>query len=141
MATLTVQPLQPDELDTFIRIHWAAFEPPDADMVLPMVFPHGLQPDLITELRDRMLRETNGRISEFCSAAKDTVTGKIVAASRWAVKMHPPATQAEVDAEYAQTRQARLDRAPIAGTNTALADVYYRTAMYTEWEDMRGGPY
>ncbi|TKA74082.1 hypothetical protein B0A55_05223 [Friedmanniomyces simplex] len=146
MANLKVEPLQPHELDDFIRIYWAAFATPEADMILPMLYPHGLQPDLLAEQRNRLLRETNNNngdssLGDLCFAAKDADSGEILAVSRWAVQERPAATRAEADAELEAVRQSRFGGPPVEGMNRALGEAFVRALVYTEFEVMRGRPY
>lgn len=141
MASLGIEPLQLEDLDDFISLYWAAFEPIEADMILPMIYPNGLQPDLVERLKNRVLRETNGKLSDLCFCAKDTQTGEMVAVSWWALEEHPPRTKDEIDAEWAQANKARNGGAPIAGMNSALGEAFLRAAVYSEYETMRGNPY
>ncbi|KAK0933204.1 hypothetical protein LTR48_005067 [Friedmanniomyces endolithicus] len=125
MSNLQIEPLQLSELDDFIRIYWAAFAPPEADMILPMLYPRGLTPDLMTELRARLLRETEGgKLGDTCFAAKDSETGEIVAVSKWAVNLHPATTRAEAEAELEQVREARFGGPAVEGVNRGLGEAF-----------------
>ena len=94
MSNLIVEPLNHEELDDFIRVHWDAFEPLEANMILPMIYSKGLRPDLLQRLRERIFQETNGNLGSLCFCAKDASSGEIVAVSRWANDSHSPKTKA-----------------------------------------------
>lgn len=141
MASLQIQPLQYEELDDFIKLYWAAFEPLEADMILPMIYPNGLRPDLMERLRSRVLRETDGKLGDFCFSARDAQSGEMVAVSWWAMEDHPASTREEIDAEWEQANKARNGGAPVADMNSALGEAFLRAAVYSEYETMGGQPY
>ncbi|KAK0364980.1 hypothetical protein LTR91_018117 [Friedmanniomyces endolithicus] len=142
MSNLKIEPLQLSELDDFIRIYWSAFAPPEADMILPMLYPLGLTPDLMTELRTRLLRETKGgKLGDTCFAAKDSETGEIIAVSKWAVDLHPATTRAEAEAELEEVREARFGGPTVEGVNRGLGEAFLTALVFTEWEVMQGRPY
>ncbi|KAK1081068.1 hypothetical protein LTR33_005000 [Friedmanniomyces endolithicus] len=142
MSNLKIEPLQLSELDDFIRVYWSAFAPPEADMILPMLYPLGLTPDLMTELRTRLLRETKGgKLGDTCFAAKDSETGEIIAVSKWAVDLHPATTRAEAEAELEEVREARFGGPTVEGVNRGLGEAFLTALVFTEWEVMQGRPY
>ena len=141
MASLKIEPLQHGELDDYIKVCWAAFEPLEADMVMPMMYPNGLQPDVIDLMKTRIVRETEGKLGDLCFCAKDVQTGEVVAVSRWALNEHPPSTAEEIDAEYNKVKKARYGGTPVAGANSELGEAFLRALIYSEHETMRGQPY
>jgi len=143
MGALKVEPLQPSELDDFIRLYWASFEPLEADMVLPMVYTGGLQPEVIQQAGDRIKRETGGNLSDFCFCARDTETDELIAVSWWAIVEHPSKTAEEIEAEYQIAHRARYgaDSVSIAGMNTPLGEAFLKVLIYSEAETMQGQPY
>ncbi|KAK6393073.1 hypothetical protein LTR65_002764 [Meristemomyces frigidus] len=141
MAPLKIEPLQIDDLEEFIRLYWTAFNPLEADMILPMIYPSGLQPDLLERLKKRVLGETDGKLSDFCFCARDTQSDEMVAVSWWAFVKHPAKTQIEIDAEWEQANAARNGGTSVAGINSALGEAYLRAAVYSEYDTMRGQPY
>ena len=141
MASLKIEPLQYEELDDYIRVYWAAFEPLEADMVMPMVYPNGLQPDVMDLMKTRIVRETEGKLAELCFCAKDVQTGEVVAVSRWALNEHPPLNRDGIDAEYRKVQEARYGGTPVAGANSELGAAFLRALLYSEYETMRGQPY
>lgn len=141
MAPFKIEPIQDDDVEDFIRLYWAAFEPLEADMVMPMIYTAGLQPDLMKRLKRRVLDETDGRLSDFCFCARDSQSGKMVAVSWWALAERPAKNQDEIDAEWEQANKARAGGAPVAGMNSVLGEAFLRAAVYSEYETMKGQPY
>jgi GNAT superfamily N-acetyltransferase len=140
MSGLTVESLQEDELDAFVRVQWDAFEPLEVDMIMPMIYPAGLQPDLIERLRARVLRETDGEVGKFCFTAKDS-TGQILATSWWAIVESPPKTPDEIAATFEKAAQTRIRESPPEGMNSALYEAFLKAAIYSEYETMQGRSY
>lgn len=139
--SLTVEPLQVDELDEFIKTYWAAFSPLDANMIFPMIYPRGLQQDLLKRLRYRLLQQTNGDLGSFCVCAKDVASGEIVGIARWDIVEHPPKTKEEMDAKYEDVVEARQGEPPVAGVNEELNRVFLHIMLYCEMEITAGQPY
>ncbi|KAK5124470.1 hypothetical protein LTR85_001687 [Meristemomyces frigidus] len=141
MASFKIEPLQIDDLEEFTRLYWAAFEPLDADMVMPMIYPGGLQHDLMERLKKRVLQETDGKLSDFCFCARDLQSGEMVAVAWWALVEHPAKNQQEIDTVWEQANKARNGGAPVAEMNSALGEAFLRAAVYAEYNMIRGQPY
>lgn len=135
MASITVEPLGLERLDEWISIYWAAFEPPEVDMILPMIYPMGLTPALLRCLRGRLLRETDGNLTD-CYFAKDKESDEMIGISRWTVKDHVPRSQEDIQEEVERVTQARkadfLD-----GMNIALGDAALKAKIPSEYETMK----
>lgn len=138
---LTVEPLKEDEVDDYIKIFWDAFEPLSANMILPMIYPKGLQEDLLDCFRHRTLKSTGGDLGSCIVGAKDTVSGEIVGIARWEVVEHPPKTKEEMDAKFEDAVKARQDEPPVAGANEDLNRAFFRTNLYCEMEITPGEPH
>ncbi|KAK5131160.1 hypothetical protein LTR08_001246 [Meristemomyces frigidus] len=141
MASLEVHPLQAEQLEDFIRLYWAAFEPPEADMVSPMIWSNGLQPDLMNCLKQRILRATDGKLGDSCFYVRETQSGKMIAVSRWAMIERPARTREEVEAAWEQAKEARDAGSLVADTNSAMDEAFHRAAMYAEYETICDRPY
>ena len=141
MTLLEVHPLQPEQLEDYIRLYWTAFEPLEADMVAPMIYPNGLQSDLMNRLKQRILRETEGKLSNSCFYVRDGQNGQMIAISRWAMIDRPASTRQEVDAAWQRAQAAREAELPVVGTNTVMDEAFRRAAMYAEFNTIRDRPY
>ncbi|KAK5114464.1 hypothetical protein LTR62_002399 [Meristemomyces frigidus] len=141
MSGLTIEPLREEDLDAFIKLQWTAFEPLEADMIMPMIYTAGLLPDIQERLRQRLLSETNGDLGKYCFVARDTTSKQAVGISWWAVKREPPKTQEEVETQWQTVLQAQNASSPTAGFNTVLAEAFQKAAIFTEFKVMRGIPY
>ena len=141
MMGLRVEPLKLNELDDYIKLYWDAFEPLSVNMIMPMIYPRGLQPDLMDLLRQRMLRQTNGDPGSSCFCAKDTSSDKIIGVSWWELNDHPPQTKEGIDAIFQQELEARKYEPAVEGVHSDLDKVYFRTAFYSELETVNGRPY
>ncbi len=139
--TLTLEPLKREDLDDFIKVSWAAFEPLEANMIYPMLYPNGLQPDVMERMRYRLLGQTNGDLSSWCYCAKDITTNEIAGISWWAVNEHPPKTQEEIDAQFEKAWKTRSGGPPVPGMNRVLDQAYFTAAFRTEMEVVDGRPY
>jgi len=137
---LVVEPLKQEELDAMIKLQWEAFLPIEANMLFPMIFPRGLQPDLMRWMRDRILKETDGGLGAYCYAAKDSKSGEIVAVSRWSKVKELPKTRHEIDAEFEDALKVRSGVA-VEGMNARLDRAFFEVSFYSEWEAMVDEPY
>jgi GNAT superfamily N-acetyltransferase len=134
----TIEPMKPEDLDTVVQIFWHAFEPIEADMVLPMVYPQGSQPDLIASLRATFLADLVEEGSSYDFCARDNATGEIASVSRWNVNKHPPADATALQKAYETAAQRRSKRRKVMGMNSGLQDAYYKVAFFAEAETMNG---
>lgn len=141
MALLAVEPLRTHELDDFVDIFWTALEPLEADMIIPMIYPQGLQPDLRVRLRNRVLSGTDGDLEKYCFCVKDTTSHAIIAISQWAIELHPPETQEAADRAFDAALRAKNGLAPVHGANQDLGDAFFRASFYAEHEATEGKPY
>ena len=64
-----IEPLGVEGVDAVLYVLWRAFEPPEADMILPMIYLGGLQPDAIESLRGDVLaqHDVGGSSYGFCA--------------------------------------------------------------------------
>jgi hypothetical protein len=53
-----ISALHTEEMDDFIRLQWDAFAPLDKDMIMPMAFPLGPQPDMLQRFREDLATAT-----------------------------------------------------------------------------------
>lgn len=139
--SLTLEPLKEDELDDYIKVFWDAFEPLAANMILPMIYPKGLQEDLFDCLRHRTLKSTGGDPGSCVLGAKDSVSGEIVGVARWEVVENPPKTKEDMDAKFKDAVNGRQDEPPVAGANEDLNLAFLRTNLYCEMEITAGQPH
>ncbi|KXL44904.1 hypothetical protein M433DRAFT_250171 [Acidomyces richmondensis BFW] len=135
MNSLAIEPLVLERLDEWISIYWAAFEVPEVDMILPMIYPMGLTPELLHCLRNRLLRETDGNLRD-CYFAKDRETDDIIGISRWTIKDHVPQSQEEIQEEVERVTQARKADF-LEGMNVALGDAALKAKLPSEYETMK----
>ncbi|KAK4574236.1 hypothetical protein LTR86_001997 [Recurvomyces mirabilis] len=140
-GTVLVEPLQHEDLERYVELYWNAFKPIEADMLLPMIYPMGLLPEVQETLCQRVIRETGGKIGEQCFVARDSTTREIIGVSWWATPHDPPRTEAEINAALEKAKKARKLRPPVAGSNIALAEEAYSVSMRCEYETMQGRPY
>jgi GNAT superfamily N-acetyltransferase len=138
---IVVEPLLEEELDKSIQIYWDAFEPPEMDMILPMIYPHGLQPDLRSRLRARMLRNTNGDLGSHCFSAKDVSTGEILGISWWDRILQPAASQDEIVKGFEEAYASRNLGKLVAGFQSELDYAFFKAAYFSEAEVVDGMPY
>ena len=138
---IRIEPLKRDDLDEFIKTYWYAFEPLSANMIMPMIYPKGLQPDLMDCMRQRSLRQTNGDLGSTCFVARDATSGKIVGVSRWVLEEDPPKTPDEIDTKFDEGTKARQEEPAVEGMNSELNEAYQRAAFYSELETVVGRPY
>ena len=138
---LKIQPLKPEELDDFIRLYWSAFEPLEANMIFPMIYPRGLQPDLMERHRSRILRTTKSDLGSYCFVAKDVDTGDIAAVSWWAFSKNPPQTKGEIDSTFEVAYQNRNAGPPVESWNAELDNAFFKAAFYSEMQVTAGRPY
>ncbi len=137
---LVIEPLQEPELGHFIRLYWDAFEPPSADMILPMLYPKGFHPDLEQRMRTRILRNTQGDLGSSCFCAKRVSTGEIVGVSWWTTVLHPR-SKFDIDERFEAAYQRRNIGPEIDGFNAELDRAFFRANFYTEAEVTDGQPY
>jgi GNAT superfamily N-acetyltransferase len=133
-----IEPMKTEDLDTVVQIFWHAFEPLEADMVLPMVYPQGLQPDLMASLRAAFLDSLEKEGSSYAFCARDSATGEIASISRWNVNGHPPADAAALQKAYEIAAKQRSERLKVVGMNRRLQEAYHEVAFFTEAKVMSG---
>ena len=138
---LSIEPLQEEELDDFIRTYWAAFEPMSANMIMPMIYRKGLQEDLRDLFRHRIRRQTGSDLAKWCFCAKDAASGAIVGVSWWDINESPPQTKTDIDEQYEQSCQRRANEPPVKGMDHELGEAYFKVSFYSEMETVAGQPY
>ena len=138
---LRIEPLREEEIDDYIRTFWEAFEPPSADMIMPMIYLNGLQEDTMELFRYRIWQRTGGDFAKHCFTAKDVATGDIVGISWWASDLHPPASRDEIEEAYQASRKKRGAEPQVEGMNEELAREYFKVAFCSELETIAGRPY
>lgn len=138
---LVVEPLRLDDVDTFTAIYWDAFNPPEANMILPMIYPRGLQPDLKERLRNRVIKFIKDSPDPRCFCARQPYTNEILGVSWWSQADHPPQTKQEIDARYSEAKKDRSGGVEVDGMNVALEDAFFQAAFYSEAETTGGAPY
>ena len=136
---IKVEPLKVEEVDDYIRVQWDAFEPLEANMIMPMLFPKGLQPDVMERLGSRVLNQEN--LENRCFCAKDATSNQIVGVSWWAINNSPPQNKGQIDAKFDEVRKAKEMDPPVEGMHTELERAYFKTAFYCEMETTGGKPY
>lgn len=132
---ITVEPLAQDDIDIYTKIYWDAFNPLEANMILPMIYPLGLQPDLNERLRKRIWKAMSDPVNDF-SCARDTATGEVVGVSWWKRVDNPPANQRELDEQYREAKASRNAGIEVEGMNHKLEDAFFHAAFYSEAETM-----
>lgn len=140
-SAVAVEPLQEQDLDTFTTIYWDAFNPLEADMILPMIYPLGLQPDLRQRLHSRLLKSLGEDPTGSCFCARDSSTGNILGVSWWAHVADAAQTEEELDTRYAEAKARRSGGVEVEGMNQALEDNFFRAAFYSEAHTMGTEPY
>lgn len=138
---IKIEPLKEEELDDFVKMQWAAFEPLEANMIMPMIFQNGLQEDLMERFRRRTLRITDGNLVENCFTAKDINSGEVLGIAWWDRNEDPPETKAEIDEAYNKAHEQREHDPPVQGMNKELDQAYYRASFYSEMQTVAGRPY
>ena len=135
---LKLEPLQAEELDDFVKLHWDAFEPPEANMILPMIYPNGLEPNSVFRMRSKVLNSVGGGdLGSSCFCVKDTTTGEMVAVSWWAVISLPRKTKEEIDSKFEEISKAR-NAGPQVDMNKELDHAFFKAGYYSENESMDG---
>ena len=134
-----IEPLKVEELDDYITLFWNAMEPLEANMIAPMIYLNGLQPDVLQRFRERWLR--NADIPNECFVARDTITGEITGVSWWQADFHPPQTREEIDAAFEKAKIAKAKLPPAHDMNTAIDDAYFKAAFYGTADTTEGRPY
>lgn len=138
---LKVEPLKVEEVDDFIKLAWEAFSPLEANMIKPMIFPQGLQPEVLDLLRHWQLNQGKEDIESNCFCAKDSASNEIIGISRWRSNDKPPRDRKELDERFEQARKSRQGGPDNVQMNTALSDAYFKTSFYCEAETMGEVPY
>lgn len=138
---ILLEPLQRSEIDVFTTIYWEAFNPLGANMILPSVYPRGLQPDLKERLRNRVLKILQEKPTDTYFCAKNSSTGEVLGVSWWSIVDPPPQTLQERDESYQKAKKARSGGVKVEGMNQALEDAYFRASYYSEAETMGSEPY
>lgn len=138
---IDVAPLQESEVDTFTKIYWDAFNPIEANMILPMIYPLGLQPDLQERLRNRVLKPLRENASKACFCAKDRSSGEILGVSWWQHVEDPPESRETLDERYDKAKASRSGGVEVEKMNRALEDAFFRAAFYSEAETMGAQSY
>lgn len=130
-----------EDLDAVLGIFWRAFEPPEADMILPMVYPQGLQPDMLASMRAWIIshQEEGTSSSGFC--ARNNATGEIAGISYWTLEADPPADAQCIEKAYEAAMEKRIKRPPVEGMNRELEAAFFKTAFHAELETMGGKSY
>lgn len=108
------QPLQEEELDAFVKIYWSAFEPIEADMIMPMIYP-SLTAPLIERLKARVLRATAGDLASSCFCIRDGATGTLLGVSWWRHVQKGPESKDEIDAAFEAASSARRSEIRVEG--------------------------
>jgi GNAT superfamily N-acetyltransferase len=137
---LSIHPLEHHELDEFLRVHWAAFEPIEVNMIYPMIYPLGFRDDLLARMRSRVLRQTGGDLAAHCFCAKDH-SGTIIAISWWTVVDDPPKTDEEIDRRFRKAYAARNLGDGVEGFQSDLDYAFFKAAFYSEAKVVQGKPY
>ena len=65
-----------------------------------MIYPNGLVANLITRIRARIQRVTNGDTKSQCFCVKDPATGEIIAVSWFSTETNPPKTLRETEEQF-----------------------------------------
>ncbi|WPH00491.1 Hypothetical protein R9X50_00332000 [Acrodontium crateriforme] len=138
---LKVEPLQPNELDEWTNVFWDSFEPVEVDMIVPMIYPMGLTPEVFEQLRQRTLITSGGELSLRCFVAKDVANGEIVGISQWRVETDPITSQAEFDKRLENMIAKRIGANPVDGANSLLGAAFIEAAFRCEYEETGGKPY
>jgi len=85
--TITVEPMDEADVQTFVRIELEAFR---SHLRMPMMWPRGYTDDLYAFYDDRKMESYND--SKQCLIkAVDNETGKIIGASEWTFAVDPTA--------------------------------------------------
>lgn len=137
---LQIEPLAEKDLDNFIQLYWKAFEPLEADMVAPMMYPSGLSQELQTRMRNRILPDV-GPAKDLCFVAREESSGSIVAIARWGIVSQPPSTPAEADVAFADAVRKKESEIQVEGENEVLSSAYFKASWYAENEVVAGRPY
>lgn len=138
---ILVEPLETNDIDDFTAIYWAAFNPVQANMILPMIYPLGLQPDLKERLRNRVLKSMNTDPNSHCFCARDATSGQIVGVSWWSKTDDSPRTKEDLDQRYQEVKDKRSGGVDVAGMNGTLEKAFFKAAFYSEAETMGSKPY
>lgn len=139
--SITIEPLKADELDAMTKIYWDAFEPLEANMIAPMIYPRGLTSQHFEMFRDRVLRQTDGQAEKYCLCARDTSTGDIIGVARWSLERDPPGTKDEIDRKYYEAIASKDTPPVIEDMNVELAQAYHKASFYGQMETMKGQPH
>lgn len=139
--TFTIEPLELEDTDAVLQVFWRAFEPLEADMILPMVYPQGLQPEVVVSLRKYLLAHHEGGSPSYGFCARDSVTREIMAISHWTVNTDPPSEADGIQKAYDAAVETRSKRLVPEGKNTALEEAFFKVAFSTELETMAGRSY
>lgn len=138
---IVIEPLKTDDVDTFTEIYWDAFNPLDANMILPMIYPLGFQPDLRERLRNRVLKSMRDDSNSNCFCARDTATGDMLGVSWWANVQTPSQNRDELDECYQEAKETRSGGIAVEGMDHRLEDAFFKAAFYSEAESMGSAPY
>lgn len=123
---IAVRPLQRDEVDDFTQIYWDAFNPIEANMILPMIYPLGFQPDLKERLRNRLLKSIDDKL---CFCALDRTSKQIVGVSWWSHVQNPPQNETERRERYFEAKESRGAGIEVSGMNQELEDAFFKAAF------------
>lgn len=136
-----IEPLGLEGVDAVLHVLWRAFEPPEADMVLPMIYPGGLQPDVIESLRGDVLAQHDVGGSSYGFCAREANTGEIAAISHWTVNADSPSDDEAIRKAYDAAVDARSKRLVPKSRNTALEEAIFKAAFHTKLGTMAGRSY
>lgn len=138
---IEITPLQESEIETFTKIYWDAFNPLEANMILPMIYPLGLQPDLQERLRNRVLKPLRETPNKSCFCARERSSGEILGISWWQHVADASKSREDLDERYARAKASRSGGVEVEGMNHVLEDAFFRAAFYSEAETMGAQPY
>lgn len=110
-------------------------------MILPMIYPRGLQPDVIHSLKEYLLAQHEGGGSSYSFCARDRTTGEIAAISHWTLNTDVPSDANGIQKALDAAVEARSKRLVPEGKNAALEEAYFKAAFCTELETMAGRSY
>lgn len=135
--SLQLEPLKPEEVDEFIGVQWAAFD--NLDMIMPMIYPLGLQDDLMTRLRRRHMNDIQNNPDSFYFGVRDPETRQMISVSCWDIQTKAK-TNAEMDEDHQKSNAVRLSGVEVAGMNRPLGDAFFNAAASSKREITGGRP-
>ncbi|CAK4031765.1 acyl- N-acyltransferase [Lecanosticta acicola] len=125
------------EVQAFIECYCTAYQQPEADMIMPMLFPGT---DLRSpEVRNRLQKYLNNH--DVYLVARYQQTGKLLGVSWWHTELNPPKTPEDKETAFAKVKE-RKDEAPdVPGRNQPLEDAYMEAAFDATMECTGPDPY